>query len=149
MKNRFFLRRRWITAFSCLPFLHAAGAAQPPAADEDRPPNIVFILADDLGFTDINAYAEKATGVPAEEQFYETPHLDRLAAEGLSFYQARATHLCSPTRASLLTGKNAARIGFMTATPHLARSWHSYGMEPPAGTYALELVKTTVKNSGD
>jgi arylsulfatase A-like enzyme len=140
MKKRFSLERSWITAFSCLPFLHADGAARSPAADEDRPPNIVFILADDLGFTDINAYAEKATGVPAEGQFYETPHLNRLAAEGLSFYQARATHLCSPTRASLLTGKNAARIGFMTATPHMARSWHSYGMEPPKEYLAQDAV---------
>jgi arylsulfatase A-like enzyme len=119
------------SALSCLT-LFLPAVAQLCSAEGGRPPNIVFIFADDLGFVDINAYAERATGVPAQKQFYETPHIDRLAAGGLSFYHAYATHLCSPSRASLLTGKNAARIGFMTATPHFARSWHSYGMEPPA-----------------
>lgn len=128
-----------LSALSCLSLL-APVMAQPCCAEAARPPNIVFIFADDLGFVDINAYAHRATGVPAEEQFYHTPNLDRLAAGGLSFYQAYATHLCSPSRASLLTGKNAARIGFMTATPHFARSWHSFGMEPPEGYLPHDAV---------
>jgi arylsulfatase A-like enzyme len=112
----------------CLLLPHVGAAREPT----DRPPpNIVIILADDLGFADLNTFATRATGVPAKDQFYETPHIDRLAAQGLSFYQARATQLCSPTRASLLTGRHSARIGFTTATPHLARSWTSHGIEPP------------------
>jgi hypothetical protein len=72
-------------------------------------PNIVLILADDLGMVDINAYAARFTRAKPAEMFYETPHLDRLVREGVAFSQAYASHLCSPARVSVLTGKNAAR----------------------------------------
>ena len=65
-------------------------------------PNIVFFLVDDLGWMDIGANGST---------FYETPHIDQLAREGVRFTQAyAASPVCSPTRASLLTGKNPARI---------------------------------------
>ena len=66
-------------------------------------PNILFILIDDLGWKDL-----ACCGSP----FYETPNLDRLAAQGLRFTQAYAAcPVCSPTRASLLTGKYPATVG--------------------------------------
>jgi arylsulfatase A-like enzyme len=66
-------------------------------------PNIIFILIDDMGWRDLSCYGS---------QFYETPNIDRLAAEGMSFSQAYAAcPVCSPTRASLLTGKYPARLG--------------------------------------
>ena len=66
-------------------------------------PNIIFILIDDLGWRDLSCY-----GSP----FYETPHLDRLATEGMRFTDAYAAcPVCSPTRASLLTGKYPATLG--------------------------------------
>ncbi len=66
-------------------------------------PNIVFILADDLGWSDLTSYGST---------FHETPHLDRLAAKGVRFTQAyAASNVCSPTRASILTGRYPARIG--------------------------------------
>ena len=86
---------------------------------QDRP-NVVFILADDLGITDVAAFASHFTGKKAGELFYETPHLDKLVSKGISFSQAYANPLCSPTRASMMTGKNAARSGFTTATPATA-----------------------------
>lgn len=110
------------------------------SATELKQPNIVFILADDLGYADVNAYAARVTGVPAEEQYYETPHIDRLVDAGLVFSRAYAAHLCSPTRASLLTGRNAARIGFTTATPHTARSWYSQDLEPPGEYLAQDAI---------
>ncbi|MFC1805773.1 sulfatase-like hydrolase/transferase, partial [Planctomycetota bacterium] len=65
-------------------------------------PNFVFILIDDLGWTDLGCY-----GSP----FYETPHLDRLAQEGMRFTDAYAScPVCSPTRASIMTGKYPARV---------------------------------------
>lgn len=68
----------------------------------DRPPNIVFFLVDDLGWRDVACYGSR---------FYETPNIDRLASEGVRFTQAYAAcHVCSPTRASLLTGKYPARL---------------------------------------
>lgn len=68
-----------------------------------RRPNIVFILIDDLGWRDLSSYGST---------FYETPHIDRLAAQGMSFTQGYAAcPVCSPTRASLLTGKYPATLG--------------------------------------
>jgi arylsulfatase A-like enzyme len=70
---------------------------------DPRQPNIVFILIDDMGWRDLGCY-----GSP----FYETPGLDRLAAEGARFTDAyAAAPVCSPTRASLLTGKYPTRVG--------------------------------------
>jgi arylsulfatase A-like enzyme len=103
MKKRFSLERSWITAFSCLPFLHVDGAVRLPAADKNRSPNIVFILADDLGWQD--------TGF-AGAKFFETPHLDRLAAEGMIFSDAYSGGPnCSPSRACLITGTYTPRHG--------------------------------------
>src|SRR5256885_9111892 len=69
---------------------------------DPRQPNIVFILIDDMGWRDLGCY-----GSP----FYETPGLDRLAAEGARFTDAyAAAPVCSPTRASLLTGQYPARV---------------------------------------
>lgn len=123
-----------------LPFRQLFSPSGPPEKDVRPRPNIVILLADDLGFTDVNTFAARATGVPAAQQYYETPHIDRLAAEGLSFFQARATQLCSPTRASILTGRHAAEIGFTTATPHLARSWAGRGLAPPGDYLAEDAV---------
>jgi arylsulfatase A len=67
-----------------------------------RKPNVVFILADDLGWSQVGCYGSR---------FYETPHIDRLAAEGMRFTDAYAAcPVCSPTRASIMTGKYPARL---------------------------------------
>src|ERR1019366_2483389 len=79
----------------------AASAAPEPAKPQARP-NIVFILADDLGWRDLVCYGST---------FYETPHLDQLAAKGMRFTDAYAAcSVCSPTRASILAGKYPARL---------------------------------------
>ncbi|GHB65437.1 sulfatase [Persicitalea jodogahamensis] len=65
-------------------------------------PNVVFFLVDDLGWTDIGAFGSS---------FYETPNIDALAARGMKFTSAYAAcPVCSPTRASILTGKYPARL---------------------------------------
>jgi arylsulfatase A-like enzyme len=66
-------------------------------------PNIIFILADDLGYMDIGANNPKT--------FYETPNIDRLAKNGMRFTQGYAACcVCSPTRASIMTGKYPPRV---------------------------------------
>jgi arylsulfatase len=70
------------------------------AAAADRPPNIVVILADDLGYSDLGCYGSEI----------QTPNLDRLAAGGLRFTQFYNTARCWPTRASLLTGYYAQQV---------------------------------------
>lgn len=103
------------------------------AQSQQTRPNIVFILADDLGYTDVNYFAQKITGTPADKQYYETPNIDRLAQKGVAFSQAYACPLCSPTRSSILTGKYASRLGFMTATAGTANTSYIRGMEPSGG----------------
>ena len=72
------------------------------AAEPERAPNVVFLLVDDLGATDLGCYGST---------FYETPAIDGLATEGVRFTQAyAAAPVCSPTRASLMAGKAPARL---------------------------------------
>src|SRR3954447_981910 len=83
-------------------------AAAAPATAEDRPtrPNIVFILADDLGWTDLGCQGSK---------YYETPNIDRLARDGVRFTDAYSCGPnCQPTRAALLSGQYGPRTGIYT-----------------------------------
>ncbi len=85
-------------------FLAAAGAALagPIAAAPSRPPNIVMIFCDDLGYGDLGCYG---SGL-------RTPNLDRMAAEGVRFTQFySANPVCSPSRAALMTGRYPTRVG--------------------------------------
>lgn len=84
--------------------LACAGALARPfsAAAQGRKPNIILILADDLGYGDLSSYGSVIS----------TPHIDRMAAEGMRFEQCyAASSVCSPSRASLLTGRYAVRMG--------------------------------------
>lgn len=90
---------------AALPAAGRAGAAPP-----NRPPNVVIIFADDLGYADLGCYGSRTT---------PTPQLDRLAAEGTrftSFYVAQA--VCTASRAGLLTGCYPNRIGMAGALNH-------------------------------
>ena len=76
---------------------------------EVKPPNVVFILADDLGWADLPLYGNR---------FNEAPHLQRLANEGRLFTNAYAAcPVCSPTRASIQTGQYPARLGIIDFLP--------------------------------
>ena len=73
-----------------------SAAATPSATLVRQPPNVVFFLVDDLGWTDLGCYGS---------DFYRTPNIDRLAATGMKFTQNySACNACSPTRAALMTG---------------------------------------------
>lgn len=75
---------------------------KPVAAGESDKPNIVFFLVDDLGWSDVGCYGSS---------FYDTPNIDALAGEGVRFTDAYATcHVCSPSRASIMTGQYPARL---------------------------------------
>ncbi|MDQ8181158.1 sulfatase [Pelagicoccus sp. SDUM812005] len=80
-------------------------------AKEANKPNVILIVADDLGWRDLGTYGS---------ELYQTPHIDELAASGMRFSNAyAASPLCSPTRASLLTGQTPARLRFTTPVGHL------------------------------
>jgi len=105
----------------------------------EQKPNIILILADDFGYMDTREYAKHTLGTGTGEMFYETPNLDRLVNEGVAFERAYATQLCAPTRASILTGKYAARLGFTTATPY-RKTYYNQGLEVPEGSYAHDVL---------
>ncbi|MDQ8196112.1 sulfatase [Coraliomargarita sp. SDUM461004] len=104
-----------------------------PTVHAQNNPNIIFILADDLGITDINAFATHFTGADKDDLFYETPHLDRLVAEGIAFSQSYANQLCTPTRAAILTGRIASRMGVTTATGS-AKTYFNQALPVPVGS---------------
>jgi arylsulfatase A len=88
-----------------------AKPASRPSTESTRntKPNIVFFLVDDMGFMDVGYNGSS---------FYETPNIDRLAKEGVRFNQAySACHVCSPTRASIMTGKYPARLNLTDWLP--------------------------------
>ncbi len=92
-----------ILRFCCVLSLATAATAQA------APPNIVFIMADDLGWMDLACQGNKLV---------DTPNLDRLAKQGMRFTRAyAAAPVCSPTRCAVLTGQAPARIGLTTHLP--------------------------------
>ncbi len=105
-----------------------------PAADEDRKPNVVFILVDDLGWIDLGCQGSR---------FYRTPNIDRLARSAMRFTDAYAAcPVCSPTRASIMTGKHPARLDITDWIP---------GQDPknrellgPEDSHRLSLSETTL-----
>jgi len=100
VRRRDFLRTAGAVSAAAAALIAGSGCrrARPP-----RRPNIVFILVDDLGWRDVGFMGSR---------FYETPHIDRLAARGMILSRAyAAAAVCSPTRASILTGRYPARIG--------------------------------------
>lgn len=84
-------------------------------------PNIVFILADDLGWTDAGCLGSG---------YYETPHIDRLAREGMRFTAHRHAANCTPTRASLLTGQYSPRTGMYTVGGEERFDWSRRPLRP-------------------
>lgn len=91
------------TAALLLLFLGVFSAATAPAAAEAKPPNIVYILADDLGYGDVRC-------LNPDKGKILTPHLDKFASQGLTFTDAHSgSSVCTPTRYGLLTGRYAWR----------------------------------------
>jgi arylsulfatase A-like enzyme len=92
-------------------------------AAQSAAPNIVIVLADDLGVNDLGAYGRKE---------HRTPNLDRLAAEGLRFTAAYvASPICSPSRAALMTGRAPARLHLTTFIPGRADAPSQKLLHPP------------------
>lgn len=124
-----------ITAF-CVSLLLAIIGIDSRASGAGRP-NILFILADDLSWSDPGCYGNK---------FFETPHLDRLATEGMRFTQAYApAPICSASRAAILTGKTPARLGFEFVTkPEAGFQPVKTPLRAPLFTLDLPLEEVTI-----
>ena len=115
-------------AFTVWAFLAAINAFGEGSAQWPSPPNFVVILVDDLGWTDLGCMGST---------YYETPHIDRLAAEGILFTNGyAAAAVCSPTRAALLTGRYPARLG----VTDWIRPWWVIGRLSPEDRNPTEYV---------
>jgi arylsulfatase A-like enzyme len=108
-------------------------------AAEARKPNIVFILADDLGYTDVACFGSK---------YYETPNIDRLAADGMRFTSGYSCGPnCQPTRAALMSGQYGPRTGIYTVGGIDRFDWQSRPLRPVDNVTELPLDKSTVADS--
>ena len=101
-----------------------SGPAVPAALAADRPPNIVLIVADDLGYNDISTFGGGVAGGQLQ-----TPHIDALAEQGAVFTQSYSgSSTCAPSRAMLMTGRYPSRTGF------------AYTPMPPSMGRAISIV---------
>src|SRR5580692_4014767 len=100
--NRRLTRRQTLASLAVAPFAFLSGTRDEKAQQTAAKPNILFIMADDLGFADLSCY-----GRPD----YKTPNIDRLAAQGIRFTQAYANSaVCTATRVALITGRYQYRL---------------------------------------
>ncbi|MFH1266085.1 MAG: sulfatase-like hydrolase/transferase, partial [Planctomycetota bacterium] len=105
-------------------------------AESAGAPNIVFLLIDDMGWPDLACY-----GHP----FHETPHIDRLAAEGVKFTDFyAATPVCSSTRATIQSGQHAARVGITDFIPGHWRPFEKLVVPP-----IEEVLPASIRTPGD
>jgi arylsulfatase A-like enzyme len=120
----------WI---ACAALCLSVGVAE--AADAGRKPNVVLFLVDDMGWRDCGAYGST---------YYETPNIDALAKKGMLFTDAySANPLCSPTRASILTGKYPARHGITSAVGHTPPKERGYPETTPANRQTIQPESRT------
>jgi arylsulfatase A-like enzyme len=98
-------------------------------------PNIIFILADDLGWTDLGVQGSK---------YYETPNLDRLAAQGQRFTCYHNSQNCQPSRAALMTGQYGPRTGVYTVGGIDRFNWQSRPLRPVDNVTKLPLEKVII-----
>ncbi len=108
----------WMAIAIAAPGLNVAGAnqsAELPGGQFSRRPNIVYILADDLGWGDVGFHGSEI----------KTPNIDRLATAGARLEQFYVQPVCSPTRAGLMTGRYPIRHGLQVG---VVRPWAQYGL---------------------
>lgn len=135
------LSPRFLSVFAFSLAVSSLLGASAFAAEGDKPkkPNIVFILADDLGYTDIACYGSK---------YYETPNIDKMAAEGARFTSGQTCGPnCQPTRAALHTGQYGPRTGIYTVGGINRFDWSKRPLRPVDNVIQLPLDKITIADS--
>jgi arylsulfatase A-like enzyme len=100
-----------------------------------RTPNVIFIMADDLGYTDVACFGSK---------YYETPNLDRLAAQGMKLLSHHHCQNCTPTRAALMSGQYGARTGVYTVGGIDRFDWSQRPLRPVDNVTNLPLDRDII-----
>ena len=136
MSKNNYTRRNFIKAIglgvAAFAFQNSANSKRLLANEtKNEKPNIIFILVDDLGWIDTSCYGSK---------YYETPNIDKLAAEGMRFTDAYAAcAVCSPTRAAVMTGRYPAR--FWKCIGQMALGWEEAYRDFPELSSAIDEEK--------
>jgi arylsulfatase A-like enzyme len=125
---------RFISAFLFVFVLLA-----PAQAADPQHPNIVFILADDLGYTDLACFGSK---------YYETPNIDKLAVGGMKFTDGYSCGPnCQPSRAALMSGQYGPRTGIYTVGGIDRFEWQTRPLRPVDNVTSLPLDKITIADT--
>ena len=120
------------TAVSC-----AGALQQKPLLAQEQAPNIIFIMADDQGYTDLGCYGSA---------YYETPHIDKLASQGLKLTNHHHCQNCTPTRAALLSGQYGPRTGVYTVGNIDRFDWSQRPLRPVDNVTQLPLDRSIFPN---
>jgi len=124
-----YLWRHLISTFALLILL------SPSVISQGKKPNIIYIMADDLGYADLSGYGRKE---------YATPNLDKLASEGIKFINAyAAAPVCTPTRTAFMTGRYSARLQIGLREPAIPGRDNGIGLSPETPS-----VATLLRNAG-
>ena len=107
------------------------------SAEAAKPPNVVLFLVDDMGWMDSTPYGS---------QYYETPQMDRFATQAMRFTSAYALPLCSPTRASILSGQYSSRHRITSASGHQPPAPEGTSPYPKAAPPSRPLLYAKSKN---
>ena len=135
MKFQFAKSVLFVLAISCIASSWCAELYSAPT----NKPNVVFILADDLGYTDVACYGSK---------YYETPNIDRLASRGKRFTSGYTCGPnCQPTRAALMSGQYGPRTGVYTVGGINRFNWQGRPLRPVDNVTELPLDRVTLADS--
>lgn len=105
------------------------------AAPPSSRPNIIFIMADDLGYTDVACFGSR---------YYETPNIDRLASQGMKLLNHHHCQNCTPTRAALMSGQYGARTGVYTVGAIDRFDWGTRPLRPADNVTGLPLDRDII-----
>ena len=105
------------------------------AAPPSSRPNIIFIMADDLGYTDVACFGSR---------YYETPNIDRLASQGMKLLNHHHCQNCTPTRAALMSGQYGARTGVYTVGAIDRFDWSTRPLRPADNVTGLPLDRDII-----
>jgi arylsulfatase A-like enzyme len=126
-----FIHQLGLLLLSVIPFFFVPNSFAAPQRPVPPKPNVVLIIADDLGYTDLGCYGSR---------YYETPRIDQMAAEGVRFTQGyTAGPNCQPTRAAIFSGQYTARTGVYTVGSIDRFNWRSRPLRPVDNITELPL----------
>ena len=134
LKGKMIMSKKRLALLVAL-LLASLSALDAAAAPPSSKPNIIFIMADDLGYTDVACFGSK---------YYETPNIDRLASQGMKLLSHHHCQNCTPTRAALMSGQYGARTGVYTVGGTDRFDWSKRPLRPVDNVTDLPLDRDII-----